>query len=94
MFSIALAIILAASSLETCDGMPTFALKSALLLRSHVEEPGGVDMAALAMAIEAVNLGLEVRLVDTSGEDENSPAGGSRGGVEARQCQDRLWEET
>ena len=58
MFSIALAIILATSSLEVCDGRPTFALKSALLLRSHVEEPGGVDMAAQAMAIEAVNLGL------------------------------------
>ena len=59
MFSNAIAIILAASSLEVCDGMPTLALRSALLLRSHVEEPGGVDMAAQAMAIEAVNLGLE-----------------------------------
>ena len=58
MFPSALAIILAASSLEICDGTPTLALRSALLLRSHVEEPGGVDMAAQAMAIEAVNLGL------------------------------------
>ena len=40
----AAAMTRAASSLEVCDGSATFALKSALLDRSYVDD-GGVDMA-------------------------------------------------